>query len=131
MVELYVIKQDLKVSVVEEYTLDIIFQEIFEKELKNATYHYCGDEFLEYCFEYLNELMPYYIKAKGTQLYSDDIVNAINIINNHYGHDSYDSYHLSIIEVEDSKEKLTREMIEEIGLDNYLNIKNTNMKVRL
>lgn len=38
MVELYVIKQDLKVSVVEEYTLDIIFQEIFEKELKNATY---------------------------------------------------------------------------------------------
>lgn len=75
--------------------------------------------------------MPYYIKAKGTQLYSDDIVNAINIINNHYGHDSYDSYHLSIIEVEDSKEKLTREMIEEIGLDNYLNIKNTNMKVRL
>lgn len=130
MIDLFVLKQDENIKVSEEYTLDIIVQEIFERELNETIYHYNGDEFLEYGYIYLKELMPYYIKSRGTQLYSEDIINVVNIINNHYGYDSYNSYCLSVIEVDYGLDDFAKQMIEQIGLNNFMKIKNSKVRVK-
>lgn len=123
MVELFVIINNKSgISyVIEEYKVDIFVQDLVKGEMKEKSYHYSGEEYLEGSFNYLMELAPYYIKAIGTALETFELKEVFKIIHNHYKENIYD---VTKINVNCNDIDFTKNVIEEIGIDSYLRIKN-------
>lgn len=123
MVELFVIINNKSgISyVIEEYKVDIFVQDLVKGEMKEKSYHYSGEEYLEGSFNYLIELAPYYIKAIGTALETFELKEVFKIIHNHYKENIYD---VTKINVNCNDIDFTKNVIEEIGIDSYLRIKN-------
>lgn len=123
MVELFVIINNKSgISyVIEEYKVDIFVQDLVKGEMKEKSYHYSGEEYLEGSFNYLMELAPYYIKAIGTALETLELKEVFKIIHNHYKENIYD---VTKINVNCNDIDFTKNVIEEIGIDSYLRIKN-------
>lgn len=123
MVELFVIINNKSgISyVIEEYKVDIFVQDLVKGEMKEKSYHYSGEEYLEGSFNYLMELAPYYIKAIGTALETFELKEVFKIIHNHYKENIYD---VTKINVNCNDIDFTKNVIEEIGIDSYLRMKN-------
>lgn len=123
MVELFVIINNKSgISyVIEEYKVDIFVQDLVKDEMKEKSYHYSGEEYLEGSFNYLMELAPYYIKAIGTALETFELKEVLKIIHNHYKENIYD---VTKVNVNCNDIDFTKNVIEEIGIDSYLRIKN-------
>lgn len=123
MTELYVIRNNRSgfCYIHEEYTIDIFVQDLVKDEMKEKSYHYSGEEYLEGSFNYLMDLAPYYIKAIGTTIEDFELKEILKIIHNHYKENVYD---VNKININYNDIDFTKNVIGKIGIDSYLRIKN-------
>lgn len=103
----------------EQYSLDIIVQQLIEEEFLHNERHYSSEEFLEYHAGFYEALAPIYIKAKVTQLDVEDIQDLINKFNEHYDYDSENQLHLKTYLVPEDKVAHFTTILSDIGIRKF------------